>query len=134
LERRNGDRRQGSEQLDVDRATAAYVRSGRFSAEQMMTFLSGGLSRAVSRISTAEGSGRNVVGLAAIRVGGGLFVYESAVNKIIEDKPAVLMWYRSLFSIWPGAGGGPLKPAEGRGSWTSATSQPLAASSLRWIL
>src|SRR5436190_4024425 len=36
----NGDWQPGSQQLDVDRASDVYLQSGRFSVEQMMSFLS----------------------------------------------------------------------------------------------
>jgi DNA-binding CsgD family transcriptional regulator len=88
----NGHDQRRSEQLDVDRTSEVYVQSGRFSVDQMVSFLSGRLSRAAEsdfpRLRTA-----GEMSWVLPQPGGAedFFVYESALNNIIEDKPAVFM-------------------------------------------
>jgi len=90
--RQNGHAPRRSEQLDVDRTSEVYVQSGRFSVEQMVSFLSGRLSRAAeSDFPRLRAAGE--MSWVLPQPGGveDFFVYESALNKIIEAKPAVFM-------------------------------------------
>jgi len=81
-----------SEQLDVERASDAYLRSGEFSVEDMMSFLS-------ESVNAATGDDFDL-----LRVAGemswvlpgppgwdDLFVYESALNGAVEQWPAIVM-------------------------------------------
>jgi DNA-binding CsgD family transcriptional regulator len=81
-----------SEQLDVDRASDVYLRAGRFSVDHMVSFLSGSLSRATeSDFPRLRAAGEMSWVLPQPGGAEDFFVYESAVNKIVEDKPAVFM-------------------------------------------
>jgi DNA-binding CsgD family transcriptional regulator len=89
---RVADQPRRSDQLDVDRTSDAYLESGRFSVEHMRSFLSGRLSLAVeSEFPLLRAAGE--MSWVLPRPGGAedFFVYESAVNQIVEDKPAVFM-------------------------------------------
>lgn len=81
-----------SEQLDVDRTSDAYLESGRFSVEQMRSFLSGRMTLAAeSDFPMLRAAGE--MSWVLPQPGGmdDFFVYESAVNQIVEDMPAVFM-------------------------------------------
>jgi DNA-binding CsgD family transcriptional regulator len=81
-----------SEQLDVDRASDVYLQSGRFSVEHMMSFLSARLAVAAqSDFSLLRAAGE--MSWVSLEPEGSedFFAYESAVNRIVEDKPAVFM-------------------------------------------
>jgi DNA-binding CsgD family transcriptional regulator len=88
----NGHRSSGFKQLDVDRASEVYLQAGRFSVDHMVSFLSGRLSRAAeSDFPRLRAAGEMSWVLPQPGAAEDFFVYESAVNKIIEDKPAVFM-------------------------------------------
>jgi DNA-binding CsgD family transcriptional regulator len=88
----NGHRSPGFKQLDVDRASEVYLQAGRFSVDHMVTFLSGRLSRAAeSDFPRLRAAGEMSWVLPQPGSAEDFFVYESAVNKIIEDQPAVFM-------------------------------------------
>jgi DNA-binding CsgD family transcriptional regulator len=87
----NGDRLRRAEQLDVDRASDAYLQSGRFSAEHMMSFLSGRLTAAESDFLLLRAAGEMSWVLPQPDGTNDFFVYESVINTIVEDKPAVFM-------------------------------------------
>jgi DNA-binding CsgD family transcriptional regulator len=90
--RQNGYSRRESEQLEVDRASDVYLRSGRFSVEQMTSFLSGRLTQAAeSAFPLLRAAGEMSWVLPQPQGGKDFFAYESAVNQMIEDKPAVFM-------------------------------------------
>jgi len=92
LDGQNGHAPRRSEQLDVDHTSEVYVESGRFSVEQMVSFLSGRLSRAAeSDFPRLRAAGEMSWVLPQSGGAEDFFVYESALNKIIEDKPAVFM-------------------------------------------
>jgi DNA-binding CsgD family transcriptional regulator len=81
-----------SEQLDVDRTSDAYLDSGRFSVEQMRSFLSGRMALATeSDFPMLRAAGEMSWVLPQLGGADGLFVYESVVNQIVEDMPAVFM-------------------------------------------
>jgi DNA-binding CsgD family transcriptional regulator len=88
----NGHAPRRSEQLDVDHTSEVYMQSGRFSVEQLVSFLSGRLSRAAqSNFPRLRAAGEMSWVLPQSGGAEDFFVYESALNKIIEDKPAVFM-------------------------------------------
>jgi len=88
----NGVWQPRSEQLDVDRASDVYLQSGRFSVEHMMSFLSARLAVAAQcDFPLLRAAGEMSWVLPEPEGSGDFFVYESAVNKIVEDKPAVFM-------------------------------------------
>jgi DNA-binding CsgD family transcriptional regulator len=90
--RQNCYSRRESEQLEVDRASDVYRRSGRFSVEQMRSFLSGRLTQAAeSRFPLLRAVGEMSWVLPQPEAAEDFFIYESAVNQIIEDKAAVFM-------------------------------------------
>jgi DNA-binding CsgD family transcriptional regulator len=90
--RQNGHSRRESEQLEVDRASDMYLRSGRFSVEQMTSFLSGRLTEvAETEFLLLRAAGEMTWVLPQPQGAEDFFVYESAVNQIVEDKPAVFM-------------------------------------------
>ena len=81
-----------SEQLDVDRTSDAYLESGRFSVEQMRSFLSGRMTLAAeSDFPMLRAAGEMSWVLPQPGGTDDFFVYESAVNQIVEDMPAVFM-------------------------------------------
>jgi DNA-binding CsgD family transcriptional regulator len=88
----NGHLSPGSEQLEIDRASDVCLRSGRFSVDHMVSFLAGRLNRGTdSDFPLLRAAGE--MSWVLPRPGGAedFFVYESAVNKIVEDQPAVFM-------------------------------------------
>jgi DNA-binding CsgD family transcriptional regulator len=90
--RQNCYSRRESEQLEVDRASDVYRRSGRFSVEQMRSFLSGRLTQAAeSQFPLLRAVGEMSWVLPQPEAAEDFFIYESAVNQIIEDKAAVFM-------------------------------------------
>lgn len=81
-----------SEQLDVDRTSDAYLDSGRFSVEHMRSFLSGRMALAAeSDFPMLRAAGEMSWMLPQLGGADGLFIYESVVNQIVEDMPAVFM-------------------------------------------
>ena len=91
-EKQNAHRAQRSDQLDVDRASDVYLHSGRFSVEQMISFLAGSLSRAAdSDFPLLRAAGEMSWVLPQPEGTHDFFVYEAAINKIIKNKPAVFM-------------------------------------------
>jgi DNA-binding CsgD family transcriptional regulator len=88
----NGYSRRESEQLDVDRASDVYLQSGRFSVEQMTSFLSGRLTQAAeSEFPLLRAAGEMSWVLPQPQGAEDFFVYESAINRIVTDKRAVFM-------------------------------------------
>jgi hypothetical protein len=87
-----GDQPRRSEQLDVDRTSDAYLESGRFSVEHMRSFLSGRMiGAAESDFPMLRAAGDMSWVLPQLGGADDFFVYESAVNQIVEDMPAVFM-------------------------------------------
>lgn len=90
--RPGGDKPRRTEQLDVDRTSDAYLESGRFSVEHMRSFLSGRMIRAAeSDFPMLRAVGEMSWVLPQPGGAKDFFVYESAVNQIVEDMPAVFM-------------------------------------------
>jgi DNA-binding CsgD family transcriptional regulator len=91
-EQHYGSRPRRSEQLDVDRASEVYARSGRFSVEQMMSFLTARLILAAELEFQLLRAAAEMSWVLPQPAGvDDFFVYESAVNKIVDDKPSVFM-------------------------------------------
>jgi len=91
-EQEDGRRARRSEQLEVDRASEVYLQSGRFSVEQMVSFLAACLTpTAESDFPLLRTAGE--MSWVLPQPGGteDFFVYESVVNKIVEDEPAIFM-------------------------------------------
>jgi DNA-binding CsgD family transcriptional regulator len=87
-----GDQPGRSEQLDVDRTSDAYLESGHFSVEHMKSFLSGRMIMAAeSDFPMLRAAGEMSWVLPQPGGADDFFVYESAVNQIVEDMPAVFM-------------------------------------------
>jgi len=98
----DGGRARHFEELNIDRASEVYLQSGRFSVQYMMSFLSGCLSMAAeSEFPLLRAAGEMPWVLPQPEGAEDFFVYESAVNKIVEDKPAVFMCMYDLdrFSV-----------------------------------
>ena len=92
VEQHEGDHPTRSEQLDVDRASDAYLQSGRFSVGHMTSFLSAHLNLAAkSEFPLLRAAGEMSWVLPQPEGAEDFFVYEWAVNKIVDDKPAVFM-------------------------------------------
>jgi MEDS: MEthanogen/methylotroph, DcmR Sensory domain len=109
-----GDQPPRSEQLYVNRTSDAYLESGRFSVEHMRSFLSGRMIPAAeSDFPMLRAAGEmSWVLLSQPRGADDLFVYESAVNKIVDDKPAVFMCMYDLH-----ARGRAQDPSQGAAGW-----------------
>jgi DNA-binding CsgD family transcriptional regulator len=91
-----------SAQLDVELASDAYLRSGAFSAEDMMSFLS-------ERVDAATGDDFDLLRAAGemswVLPGppgwDDLFRYESAINQVVEQMPAILICLYDLEKFGP---------------------------------
>ncbi len=91
-EQQNGDLPHQSKQLDVDRASEVYLQSGRFSVGQMISFLAVRMTQAAeSEFPLLRAAGEMSWVLPKPDGAEDFFAYESAVNQIVEDKPAVFM-------------------------------------------
>lgn len=81
-----------SAQLDVERSSDAYLRSGRFSVDDMMSFLSESADAAVADdFDLFRGAGEMSWVLSGAPGWDDLFVYESSLNDVVEQVPAILM-------------------------------------------
>lgn len=81
-----------SAQLDVERASDAYLRSGEFSVEDMMSFLSESVDAAVGdEFDLLRAAGEMSWVLPGPPGWDDLFRYESAVNEAVEQMPAILI-------------------------------------------
>jgi len=88
----NGHLPRQFEQLDVSRASEVCLQSGRFSVEQMISFLAVRLTQATeSEFPLLRAAGEMSWVLPQPEGAEDFFTYESAVNQIVEDKPAVFM-------------------------------------------
>jgi DNA-binding CsgD family transcriptional regulator len=80
------------EQLDISRASEVCLQSGRFSVEQMISFLAVRLTQATeSEFPLLRAAGEMSWVLPQPEGAEDFFTYESAVKQIVEDKPAVFM-------------------------------------------
>jgi DNA-binding CsgD family transcriptional regulator len=81
-----------SAQLDVERASDAYLRSGEFSVEDMMSFLSESADAAIRNdFDLLRVAGEMSWVLPGPPAGENLFLYESALNHAVEQMPAIIM-------------------------------------------
>ena len=91
-QQQDGHLPQQSKQLDVDLTSEAYLQSGRFSVGQMTSFLTARLTQAAeSEFPLLRAAGEMSWVLPQADRAEDFFVYEAAVNQIVEDKPAVFM-------------------------------------------
>jgi DNA-binding CsgD family transcriptional regulator len=81
-----------SKQFHVDRASEAYFQSARFSVGQLISFLAVRLTQAAeSEFPLLRAAGEMSRVLPQPEGVADFLAYESAVNKIVKDKPAVFM-------------------------------------------
>ncbi|MFD1713097.1 MEDS domain-containing protein [Amnibacterium flavum] len=81
-----------SAQLDVERSSDAYLRSGEFSVEDMVSFLSGSVDAAIAEnFSLLRAAGEMSWVLSGPPGWDDLFAYESSLNQIVEHEPAILI-------------------------------------------
>jgi DNA-binding CsgD family transcriptional regulator len=81
-----------SAQLDVERSSDAYLRSGEFSIADMMSFLSESVDAAIGDdFDLLRAAGEMSWVLPGPPGWDDLFRYESALNNLVEQVPAILM-------------------------------------------
>jgi DNA-binding CsgD family transcriptional regulator len=81
-----------SAQLDVERASDAYLRSGEFDVEDMMRFLSESVDAAVEDdFDLLRAAGEMSWVLPGPPGWADLFRYESALNHVVEEMPAIFI-------------------------------------------
>jgi DNA-binding CsgD family transcriptional regulator len=81
-----------SAQLAVERSSDAYLRSGEFSVEDMVSFLSESVDAAIADdFDLLRAAGEMSWVLSGAPGWDDLFVYESSLNHVVEDVPAILM-------------------------------------------
>ena len=79
-------------QLDVERASDAYLRSGEFSVDDMLGFLSESVDAAIGdEFELLRVAGEMSWVLPGPPGWDDLFLYESAINRAVEQMPAILM-------------------------------------------
>ena len=81
-----------SAQLDVERASDVYLRSGEFSVDDMMNYLSGSVDAATGDdFDLLRAAGEMSWVLPGPPGWEDLFRYESALNRVVEQMPAILI-------------------------------------------
>lgn len=81
-----------SAQLDVERSSDAYLRSGEFSVQDMVSFLSESVNAAIADdFDLLRAAGEMSWVLSGAPGWDDLFVYESSLNHVVEEVPAILM-------------------------------------------
>ncbi|MCW2735747.1 MEDS domain-containing protein [Nocardioides sp.] len=81
-----------SAQLDVERASDAYLRSGEFSIDDMMSFLSASVDAAIADdFDLVRAAGEMSWVMPGAPGCDDLFLYESALNHLVDEVPAILM-------------------------------------------
>lgn len=81
-----------SAQLDVERSSDAYLRSGEFSVEAMVSFLTGRVDKAIANnFDLTRVAGEMSWVLPGVPGWDDLFVYESSLNRMVEEMPAILI-------------------------------------------
>lgn len=79
-------------QLNVDHASSVYLESGHFSVEHMTSFLATSLSEATEEHFPLLRAAGEMSWVLPMPVGADdFFVYESAVNDVVADAPAIFM-------------------------------------------
>ncbi len=91
-----------SAQLDVERASDTYLRSGEFSIADMISFLSESVDAAIEDdFELLRASGEMSWVLPGPPGWEDLFLYESALNDAVEQMPAILMCLYDLQKFGP---------------------------------
>jgi DNA-binding CsgD family transcriptional regulator len=80
-----------ADQLNVDAASSVYLQEGRFSVEHMTSFLATRLSEAAGDFPLLRAAGEMSWVLPTPIGADDFFVYESAVNDVVADAPAIFM-------------------------------------------
>jgi DNA-binding CsgD family transcriptional regulator len=81
-----------SAQLDVERSSDAYLRSGEFSVADMVSFLSENVDAAIADdFDLLRAAGEMSWVLSGAPGWDELFVYDSSLNHVVEEVPAILM-------------------------------------------
>ncbi len=81
-----------SAQLDVERSSDAYLRSGEFSVEGMVSYLSASVDAAVAQdFDLLRAAGEMSWVLSGPPGWGDLFAYESSLNSVVDEVPAILV-------------------------------------------
>jgi len=81
----------GADQLNIDVASSVYLESGEFSVEHMTSFLATRVSEATEDFPLLRAAGEMSWVLPMPVGADDFFVYESAVNDVVTDAPAVFM-------------------------------------------
>ena len=80
-----------TDQLNVEAASSVYLEAGQFSVEHMTSFLETSLSEATDDFPLLRAAGEMSWVLPRPIGADDFFVYESAVNDVVADAPAVFM-------------------------------------------
>jgi DNA-binding CsgD family transcriptional regulator len=95
--RSEGEAHIPSEKLKVERAASVYVRAGRFSVEHMTAFLADSATVAEGHDSgRMRATGEMSWALPGPPGAHDFFVYESAINRLVAQVPALLMFMYDL--------------------------------------
>jgi DNA-binding CsgD family transcriptional regulator len=96
------DSSQRSAQLDVERASDTYVRSGEFKVDDMMSFLTESVDAAVGDdFDLLRAAGEMSWVLPGPPGWEDLFRYESALNEVVEQQPAIFICLYDLEKFGP---------------------------------
>ncbi|HEU5036673.1 MAG TPA: MEDS domain-containing protein [Nocardioides sp.] len=91
-----------SAQLDVERASDVYLRSGQFNVDDMLSFLSASIDAAIEDdFDLLRAAGEMSWVLPKPAGWADLYVYESALNDAVERMPAILMCLYDLQKFGP---------------------------------
>jgi DNA-binding CsgD family transcriptional regulator len=80
-----------SAQLDVERSSDAYLRSGVFNVDDMVSFVSENVHAAIAGDFDLLRAAGEMSWLPGVPGWDDLFVYESSLNRVVEREPAILM-------------------------------------------
>jgi DNA-binding CsgD family transcriptional regulator len=85
-------RPQRADQLNIDHASSVYLQSGQFSVEHMTSFLATSVTEASEQNFPLLRAAGEMSWVLPMPVGADdFFVYESAVNDVVADAPAIFM-------------------------------------------
>jgi DNA-binding CsgD family transcriptional regulator len=93
---------QRADQLDIDHASSVYLQAGEFSVAHMTSFLATSLSKACEEEFPLLRAAGEMSWVLPMPVGADdFFVYESAVNDVVAEAPAIFMCLYDLqrFSV-----------------------------------
>jgi hypothetical protein len=85
-----------AEQLNIDVASSVYLQAGEFSVERMISFLARSLNEVTEDYPVLRAAGEMSWVLPTPVGADDFFVYESAVNDVVEDAPAIFMCFYDL--------------------------------------